>query len=303
MKVLPDYLTPAVIEAQVRMALDEDIQTGDITAEFCPITVVVAHIITREAGILCGQPWVRALCSLYPEVDCTWLVNDGAMLAPQQVICTLSGPTRTLLTIERSILNFLQCLSGTASATHLFAQAIAHTPTRLFDTRKTIPGLRLAQKYAVLCGGGHNHRLGLYDAILLKENHITSLGSVSKAIQRAHEKHAWVEIEVETLDQLQEALSVGVERILLDNFTLLDMKTAVQITNNQTTLEASGNININTIVPVAETGVDIISCGALTKNITALDLSYRITMKSSPWGARWQDTALNYEEMERCNVR
>ena len=273
---IPNYLSPTVIQTQVQAALEEDIQFGDITAEFCPTTPLNAHIITREPGILCGQPWVRAICGLYPSIQCAWLAADGERLTPGQSLCTLEGPARTLLTLERTILNFLQCLSGTASYTAPLVQAIAHTNARLFDTRKTLPGLRLAQKYAVLCGGGHNHRLGLYDAILLKENHIASLGSVSKAIQLAHQKHAWVEIEVETLEQLKEALDTGVERILLDNFSLLQMVEAVRQTNGRAELEASGNIDLNTIVPVAETGVDIISCGALTKNVSALDLSLRV---------------------------
>ena len=260
----------------MRAALDEDIQSGDITAAFCPTTPLKARIITREAGILCGQPWVRTICALYPNIQCSWLVEDGALLIPGQTICDLEGPANTLLTIERTILNFLQCLSGTATITASLAQAISHTNTRLFDTRKTVPGLRLAQKYAVLCGGGYNHRLGLYDAILLKENHIMSLGSVSKAIQAAHQQHSWVEIEVETLEQLKEALEVGVERILLDNFTLPQMAEAVRETKGRTELEASGNITPSTLVPIAETGIDIISCGALTKHVRALDLSLRI---------------------------
>lgn len=276
MKILPAYLTPAVIQAQIQMALMEDLQGGDLTAEFCPTTLLQAHIMTREAGILCGRPWVDAICTLYPIIQCTWQAFDGDLLTPGQSLCTLQGPARTLLTLERTFLNFLQCLSGTATTTHQLAQIIAHTSTRLFDTRKTIPGLRLAQKYAVLCGGGHNHRLGLYDAVLLKENHIASLGSITQAIKAARLKHAWIEIEVETLDQLQEALEIGVDRVLLDNFSLTDTKKAVQLTNNRSELEASGNINHQTILSVAETGVHIISCGALTKNIKALDLSLRV---------------------------
>jgi nicotinate-nucleotide pyrophosphorylase (carboxylating) len=244
-------------------------------AAFVPPIQVTATVLSREAGILCGAPWVNALCERY-ALEATWHVQEGGILQPNQVFLTLQGLAPTLLTVERTLLNFLQTLSGTATLTRQYVNKIRHTSAQLLDTRKTIPGLRLAQKYAVLCGGGRNHRLGLYDAILLKENHIKSVGSLSKAVALAKASAPWVEVEVENRAELVEALQAKPDRILLDNFSLAQLMEAVLITNNQIPLEASGNVSLETIASIAETGVQFISCGALTKHVRALDLSLKI---------------------------
>lgn len=264
----------------VAQALEEDIRSGDITAQLIDEnTHTRATIITREAGIFCGRPWVEEVFrQLDPEVRIEWLTADGDSLSPNQPLFRLSGRARSLLTGERTALNFVQTLSGTATISHAYAQKVAHTGVTLLDTRKTIPGLRAAQKYAVLCGGNQNHRIGLYDAFLIKENHITASGGITNAVSRAREIAPGkpVEVEVENFEELQQALSAGADIIMLDNFTTDDIRKAVALTNGQAKLEASGNITDETLVRYAETGVDYISIGALTKHCRALDLSMRM---------------------------
>lgn len=269
----------------VRAALAEDVGTGDLTAQLIPADrVSTATVITREDATLCGQAWFdEVFRQVDPRVRVTWKAADGDRVRANQLLCELSGPARALLTGERTALNFLQALSGTATATSRYAEALQGTQCRVLDTRKTIPGLRLAQKYAVRCGGGTNHRIGLFDAILVKENHIAAAGSIPSAVAEARKLSGKVmlEVEVETLDQLQQALDAKVDRILLDNFSNDDMRTAVRITrahkNAGIELEASGNMSLETLRAVAETGVDFISVGGLTKHLRALDLSMRFS--------------------------
>ncbi|MBD3646796.1 MAG: carboxylating nicotinate-nucleotide diphosphorylase, partial [Pseudomonadales bacterium] len=238
-----------------------------------------ARGITRENATICGRPWVdEVLRQVDPAIEVTWSVADGDRVNPDQALFTAEGSARSLLTAERTALNFLQTLSGTATRTHHYASLIAHTDTRLLDTRKTLPGLRLAQKYAVACGGGENHRIGLYDAYLIKENHIAACGSIGGAIERARELHAdkRIEVEVENLDQFAEAVHFRPDWIMLDNFSLQDLATAVSSLNEDIKLEASGGIeNESELIAIAETGVHYISVGALTKHCTAVDLSMR----------------------------
>jgi nicotinate-nucleotide pyrophosphorylase (carboxylating) len=279
-------LTPA--EARylpdiVRAALAEDIGPGDLTAQLIePNARGRATIITREPAVICGQAWVdETFRQIDPSVRIGWAVAEGAEVAADTKLCTLEGPARALLTGERTALNFLQTLSGTATVTRKYAEALAGTGCRVLDTRKTIPGLRLAQKYAVRCGGGSNHRIGLFDAILIKENHIAAAGSIAAAVAAARRVNAnvMVEVEVETMAELDEALAAGADRILLDNFSLADMQTAVARArasrNPRTELEASGNVTLETLRNIAQTGVDFISVGALTKHVRAIDLSMR----------------------------
>lgn len=262
----------------VAYALQEDVGTGDVTAALLPEHQrVVAEIISREPMLICGQPWVdEVFQQVSTDLKCTWLVSEGVWLDKPSTLCQIVGPVRALLTAERTALNFLQTLSATATQTHHYVQKLKETKTRLLDTRKTLPGLRIAQKYAVQCGGGLNHRLGLYDAFLIKENHIKACGSISKAVASAREAHAhiFVEIEVETLDELREALSAAPDRILLDNFTQEMLVDAVKINHSvRCDLEVSGGITLENIAEIARTGVDFISVGALTKSIRAIDLS------------------------------
>jgi nicotinate-nucleotide pyrophosphorylase (carboxylating) len=268
------------IEENVRTALQEDVGSGDITAALIPDTQrAKARIISREAAVISGVEWVNEVFrQVDPSMNITWEVKDGDKVEPNQVLFTAEGKARSLLTAERAALNFLQSLSGTATISQVYADKVAHTQVRLLDTRKTIPGLRLAQKYAVTCGGCFNHRIGLYDAFLIKENHIMACGGIKEAIQTAHQNEPGkpVEVEVETLEQLKEGLDAGADIIMLDNFTLDQMREAVAITQGKAKLEASGNITDETLVPVAETGVDYISIGALTKHCTAVDLSMRL---------------------------
>jgi nicotinate-nucleotide pyrophosphorylase (carboxylating) len=268
------------IEENVRTALQEDVGSGDITAALIPDTQLAkARIISREAAVISGVEWVNEVFrQVDRNMDITWEVKDGDKVEPNQVLFTAEGKARSLLTAERAALNFLQSLSGTATISQVYADKVAHTEVRLLDTRKTIPGLRLAQKYAVTCGGCFNHRIGLYDAFLIKENHIMACGGIKEAIQTAHQNEPGkpVEVEVETLEQLKEGLDAGADIIMLDNFTLEQMREAVAITQGKAKLEASGNITDETLVPVAETGVDYISIGALTKHCTAVDLSMRL---------------------------
>ena len=273
--------TKASIGPGVAAALAEDVGAGDLTASLIDADAVVgATIIARESLVLCGEEWVNEVFRQLDEnVIIDWYIGDGGRAEADDVICKLVGPARALLTGERTALNFLQTLSSTATTTAAYVSAVAGTRARVLDTRKTIPGLRLGQKYAVSCGGGVNHRVGLYDAILIKENHIKSAGSITAALQRAGKLGAdvLIEVEVESHDELLEALDAGATRILLDNFSLDALREAVA-TNEAygivgAELEASGNVTLDSIRQIAETGVDYISTGALTKNIQAADLS------------------------------
>ena len=273
--------TKASIGPGVAAALAEDVGAGDLTASLIDAEAVVgATIIARESLVLCGEEWVNEVFRQLDEsIVIDWYIGDGGRAEAGDVICKLIGPARALLTGERTALNFLQTLSATATTTAAYVGAVAGTRARVLDTRKTIPGLRLAQKYAVSCGGGVNHRVGLYDAILIKENHIRSAGSITAALQRAAELGAdvLIEVEVENHDELLEALDAGATRILLDNFPLDALKEAVATNEGYgivgAELEASGNVTLDTIREIAETGVDYISTGALTKNVNAADLS------------------------------
>jgi len=270
---------PTDISDDVRRALAEDVGSGDLTAPLVPDTVARAELVTREDAVLCGTAWVdEVFRQLDTRVRVTWRMRDGDRVVAGSVIARLDGSARTLLSGERCALNFLQTLSGTATLAARYVDAVRGTRAKVLDTRKTIPGLRRAQKYAVSCGGGHNHRLGLYDAVLIKENHITAAGSVAAALAQAHTTVATevlVEIEVENLDQLREALSAGATRILLDNFNHDQLTAAVRETAGRVILEASGGITLDNIRAIAETGVDFISVGSLTKHLHAIDLSLR----------------------------
>lgn len=269
------------IGATVAAALAEDIGSGDLTAALIDEDEVVgASIVAREPLVLAGHPWASEVFRQLDErIQVDWYIADGQEARPGDVICKLVGPARALLTGERTALNFLQTLSATATTTAAFVTAVAGTRAKVLDTRKTVPGLRQAQKYAVRCGGGHNHRSGLYDAILIKENHIKAAGSITEALRRAKAAAAevLVEVEVESQDELREALDAGAERILLDNFSVADLREAVAINAGYgyaaAELEASGNVSLGTIREIAQTGVDFISAGAITKNIRAIDLS------------------------------
>ena len=265
------------IETSVRLALAEDVGNGDATANLIDIQLKSnAKVITREPGVLCGQPWFNeTFRQVNPDTKILWHVEEGAKLTEGKTLCDLSGQTRALLTAERTALNFLQTLCGTATITRQYVDQIKGTGVQILDTRKTIPGLRLAQKYAVHCGGGMNHRIGLYDMILIKENHIASCGSIAAALKEAQAVNTEIEIEieVESLGELEQALAAGAERILLDNFEIEVLGRAVQINKQRAKLEVSGNITLENIRDYAMTGIDYISSGALTKNIKALDLS------------------------------
>jgi nicotinate-nucleotide pyrophosphorylase (carboxylating) len=261
--------------------LAEDIGTGDITAAIIPeATYAEAEVITREDMVLCGQAWFDAVFKqLNPDIQIDWQVQDGDNVAKNTLLCKLQGSARALLTGERTALNLLQTLSATATVARQYAEAVIGTNCKVLDTRKTIPALRDAQKYAVKCGGCYNHRIGLYDGVLIKENHIMAAGSIAKAVQTARElSTVAVEVEVESLEQLQEALAAAPDRIMLDNFSLDDLRTAVALTGGSAELEASGNIDLTNIRTIADTGVDFISIGALTKHIKAVDLSMRIKL-------------------------
>jgi len=268
------------IEQNVRTALQEDVGKGDITAELIPASNQArARVISRQDAVICGSAWVdEVFRQVDPEVQIEWLVQDGDRVSRDQVLFHLQGSARSLLTGERAALNFLQTLSGTATISYEYARRVAETPVRLLDTRKTIPGLRLAQKYAVHCGGCFNHRIGLYDAFLIKENHIMACGGIEQAIQTARSNHPGkpVEIEVETEEQLERALVAGADIVMLDNFSPERMVAAVRQTAGRAKLEASGNITDDNLLEYANTGVDYISIGALTKHCRAVDLSMRI---------------------------
>ena len=267
------------IRHSVKTALLEDIGTGDITAQLVgEHERYQATVITREPAIVAGIEWVNETYrQLDPELAIHWLVNDGDNVTANQTLFTAEGSERKLLTGERTALNFLQLLSGTATLCKQYAELVEHSGVKLLDTRKTIPGLRTAQKYAVSCGGCHNHRVGLYDAFLIKENHITACGSISKAINKARKNHPElpIEIEVESLEELSLALEHKADIIMLDNFSIADLSLAVKTNNGRAKLEASGNVSTENLVSLAETGVDYISIGALTKHVKAIDLSMR----------------------------
>ena len=273
-------ITPHYIAKLVAQALAEDIESGDITAELIGGDVQArGSIVTRESGILCGTAFaVEAFQQIDPSCHVEWAAQDGDVLTASNTLCTLSGPARALLTAERTALNFLQLLSGTATTASHYAARVAHTKVKLLDTRKTVPGLRLAQKYAVTCGGCFNHRIGLFDAFLIKENHISAAGGIAEAVAAARSVAPGkpLEVEVENEAELEQALTAGADRIMLDNFTLEGLRSAVAHAAGRAELEASGNVTDETLVAIAETGVDFISIGALTKHVRALDLSMRI---------------------------
>ena len=270
---------PEMIRQQVSAALAEDIGSGDVSAALIPAKRrASAGLWCRESAVICGRQWVEATFrQLAADVVLDWTVDDGDRVAPDTCLCTIHGPARAMLTAERTALNFLQTLSATATATRAYVDAVAGTECRILDTRKTLPGLRLAQKYAVTCGGGHNHRFGLYDMVLVKENHIAACGSIRTAVGTARRQSPGIpiEVEVENLEQLREAIEARVDRILLDNMDCARLREAVAITAGRIPLEASGGITLENVRAVAETGVDFISVGSLTKDIRAVDLSLR----------------------------
>ena len=272
----------AQIAIDVERAFAEDLGAGDATADLLPADAHAHAVLTcRDAAVIAGTPWFDACFRrLDASVQIDWQASDGQAVEAGAVICRLSGQARSLVTAERSALNFLQLLSATATVTAAYVAAVAGTGVRILDTRKTIPGLRIAQKYAVRCGGGHNHRIGLYDAILIKENHIIAAGGIAAAVRAARQLHPdlLLEIEVENLDELALAIDAGVDRIMLDNFDLAQMAEAVRRTAGRTPLEVSGNVDLQTIGEFARTGVDFISVGALTKHVRAVDLSLRLQL-------------------------
>lgn len=277
------YMMTEEMITALRGFIAEDIGTGDLTAAIIPIdTQANAEVITREEMLLCGQAWFDGVFKLLePSVSIDWMQAEGSLVGAGTLLCRLRGSARALLSGERTALNLLQTLSATATVSRRYADAVAGTGCKVLDTRKTIPGLRLAQKYAVKCGGCFNHRIGLYDAVLIKENHIMAAGSITQAIQTARQlRSVLVEVEVETLLELQEALAAQPDRIMLDNFSLEDLRAALAINAGQIELEASGNIRLDNIRQIAETGVNYISIGALTKDIKAVDLSMRIQLAS-----------------------
>ncbi len=264
---------------QVANALDEDVGSGDISAQLIDAsTQLETELLVREDAVLCGIEWfdeVFRQCDA--SIETRWQARDGDRISANSVICEVSGPARGLLTAERSALNFLQTLSGTATVTRSYADLIRDSDCRILDTRKTIPQLRVAQKYAVLCGGGHNHRIGLFDAFLIKENHLAAAGSIAAAVTRARQLHPdrLLEVEVENLEQLRQAIDAGVERALLDNFSVQQLRAAVELNDDRIELEASGNVDRDSLVEIAATGVDFVSIGALTKHLRAIDFSLR----------------------------
>jgi nicotinate-nucleotide pyrophosphorylase (carboxylating) len=273
---------PADMQAQITRALEEDVGSGDVTAALVPANRSAnATVITRERAIICGQPWFEAtFLRLSREVRIDWKVDEGERAEADAVLCTLTGPARALLTGERTALNFLQLLSATATEARRYADAVAGTFCQILDTRKTLPGLRTAQKYAARCGGARNHRLGLYDAVLIKENHIAAAGSIAAAIDQARRStRVLVEVEVENLEEFREALDARPDMILLDEFRLEDLRVAVALNQEhgrKVRLEASGGVTLENVRSIAETGVDFISIGSITKHVRAIDLSMRI---------------------------
>ncbi len=272
-------LLPNDIQTTVARALAEDIGTGDVTAGLIPAAKQAsATVICREAAILCGTAWFdEVFRQLDPAVHIIWQHQDGERVTANAVLCTLQGSARSILSGERAALNFLQTLSATATATRRYVDLVAHTQCRILDTRKTLPGLRTAQKYAVVCGGGTNHRIGLYDRVLIKENHIMAAGSITAAIQQARQLHPGILVEVETenLQELAEATAAQADIIMLDEYSLADMREAVRLTDGRIPLEASGGVSPETLVAIAETGVNFVSIGGITKHVRAVDLSMR----------------------------
>ncbi len=271
----------AAFEVNIAAALTEDIGSGDWTAMLLPASAQVnARVVVREDAVLCGAPWFEgAMMQVDPKIRIDWQFAEGDWMPANAEVCHITGPARSLMTAERPALNFLQLLSGVATATRDYVKLIEGTKAAILDTRKTLPGLRLAQKYAVRVGGGKNQRLALYDGILIKENHIAAAGSIRAALDAAHALHAGVsiQIEVESLDELQQALDAGAVSILLDNFSTQMMRDAVALTAGRAVLEASGGVNLDSVRAIAETGVDRISIGSLTKDIRATDYSLRVT--------------------------
>lgn len=276
-----DYKTG--LSEQVRRALEEDIGSGDISAQLIPADKIAsARVICRETAVLCGQDWFnKSFLLLDDSISITWLVDDGETVKAGDTLCRIQGNARVLLTAERTALNFLQTLSATATLSKTYADAVAGLDCKVLDTRKTLPGLRMAQKYAVFCGGCSNHRIGLYDAVLIKENHIAAAGSIHQTVSmaRANSPDKLIEVEVESLEQLQEALSAGADRVLLDNMDEKMLQAAVMMNKAQAELEASGGITLKNIRKIAQSGVNFISIGALTKDIKAIDLSMRIVIE------------------------
>ena len=281
----PALTLPADLAEQVAAALREDVGSGDLTAALVPLAQRVrGRIVSREAAVLCGQAWAEACFrQLDPGIRLTWNAADGATLTPGMLVCTVEGPARSVLTGERTALNFLQLLSATATAASRFAAAVAGTGCTVLDTRKTLPGLRSAQKYAVRCGGAANHRMGLYDMVLIKENHILAAGSIAQAVAAARASAVGarieVEVEVESLGELEQALEARPDIVMLDDFTLEDMAAAVarnRARGRPVLLEASGSVSLETVRAIAATGVDFVSVGALTKHVRAVDLSMRL---------------------------
>jgi len=274
-------LIASAVETDVARALAEDVGSGDLTAQLIPAAQTArARVVTRETAVIAGRPWFDACFrALDPGCVIDWRVNEGDQVAADSVLVAISGNARALLTAERPALNFLQTLSAVASATRPYVEAVRGTHVAILDTRKTLPGLRIAEKYAVRMGGGQNQRVGLFDGILIKENHIAAAGGIAQVLEAAFtlaEGKVSVQIEVENIDELEQALSAGAPLILLDNFSLADLRHAVQVTHGRALLEASGNITLETVRAAAETGVDRISIGSLTKHIRAVDLSMRI---------------------------
>jgi len=273
---------PEDLQDIVDLALQEDIGSGDITASLIDAAChAEATVLCREQAIICGQPWFDACFSAFDaSVRVEWLVSEGSEAGPDTVLCRISGPARSLLTVERTALNFLQTLSAVATETHRYASAIQGSRARILDTRKTLPGLRSAEKYAVSCGGGKNHRMGLYDALLIKENHIMAAGSITAAVREGKTRYPDkpLEVETENLDEFREALEAGADIIMLDNYELDDIREAVAINGGRAKIEVSGNVTLDTIASLSATGIDYISVGALTKNIQAIDLSMRIQL-------------------------
>jgi nicotinate-nucleotide pyrophosphorylase (carboxylating) len=274
---------PADVATVVSRAIAEDLRDGDLTAELIPRTTpAVARVLAREPAVLCGRAWFdEAFRQLDARVAVTWHAADGSQIAAESIVCELRGPARSIVTGERTALNFLQMLSGIATAARTYADLVAGTKARILDTRKTLPGLRLAQKYAVRCGGGENHRIGLFDAVLIKENHIAAVGSIGAAVAAARRQspNVMIEVEVETPAQLREALGTDADRIMLDDFSLDDMRAAVVLRDahrgKRQDLEASGSVDATRLKAVAATGVDFISIGAITKHVRAIDFSMR----------------------------
>lgn len=266
------------IQQNVTTALAEDIATGDLTAALIPADkMATAYVLSREKAICCGRDWFDACFrQLDPQVKIEWFTQDGQCIGVDQMLCEITGNARALLSAERPALNFLQTLSATATAAHQYAQAIKGTTAAIMDTRKTLPGLRIAQKYAVNCGGGENQRIGLFDGILIKENHIAAAGSIAAALAATRNASVPVQIEVENLDELKQALHAGAKLILLDNFNITELIAAVKLTQGRAILEASGNVDLANVRAIAETGVQRISTGSITKHIHAVDLSMRI---------------------------